>query len=159
MSESYYLTKQGFRRLQERIKTLEAELSRLQSQVADAAEIGGNQWHDNASYEQLVIDIRGVDHQLSEAHRILNRAMIVDASGETDKVLVGTIVKLLLDGTEETWRIAGYGESDPDQNILAYNTPLAHLIMGKRAGEIIRGVIAGRTVEIKIIAISREKET
>ncbi|MEK7162933.1 MAG: GreA/GreB family elongation factor, partial [Patescibacteria group bacterium] len=53
------------------------------------------------------------------------------------------------------WEIVGFGESDSDRNMLAYNTQLASLIMGKRRGEVVSGAIAGRQTEIEILEISK----
>lgn len=150
MSGQCLFTRQGLQILRERIDALEAELQKLQSQVAHAAEVGGNQYHDNASYELLEIDIRGVDHQLSEAHRTFNRAVLVDAPKNNSRVAIGTKVVMSVNGEMQEWLIGGYGESDPDRSIIAYNAPLAELIMGKRKGEIAEGNIGGRGVQIKI---------
>lgn len=155
MNGKFYFTKRGLAKLHKEIKELENKLQDLQSQTAHVAEVGGDQWHDNASYDLLVIDIRGMDRRLTDAHRCLNQAILVDPPTSFDKVTIGTRVKIVRDGEEMTWEIVGFGESDPDRDMLAYNTPLASLIMGKHRGEIISGAIAGRQTEIEIIEISK----
>jgi transcription elongation GreA/GreB family factor len=122
------------------------------------AEVGGDQWHDNAAYESLVIDIRGIDRRLSEAHQALNNAILVEVPTSFDRVTIGTRVKIVRDGEEMMWEIVGFGESDPDNNMLAYNTPLASLIMGKRKGEVVTGTIAGRKTKIEILEITKGGE-
>lgn len=155
MDVKFYFTRRGLAKLHREIENLEKKLQELQSQTAHVAEVGGNQYHDNASYEMMVIDIRGIDWRLTEAHRALNNAVIVKPPLNMNKVSIGTRVKIVRDGEEKIWEIAGFGESDPDNNMLAYNTPLASLVMGKRKGEVVTGTIAGRKTEIEILDITK----
>ena len=158
MSGKFYFTRRGLAKLHKEIGGLEKKLQDLQLQTAHVAEVGGDQWHDNAAYESLVIDIRGMDRRLSDAHQALGNAVLVALPTSFDKVAIGTSVKIVRNDEETTWEIVGFGESDPDNNMLAYNTPLASLIMGKRTGEMITGTIAGRKTEIEIIEITKGRE-
>jgi len=155
MNGKFYFTRRGLAKLHTEIEGLEKRLQDLQSQTAHVAEVGGDQWHDNASYESLVIDIRGIDWRLTEAHRALNKAVLVEPPTNFDKVAIGTNVKIVRDGEEMVWEIVGFGESDSAYKMIAYNTPLASLIMGKRKGEVVNGTIAGRKTEIEILEISK----
>lgn len=155
MKEKFYFTQRGLAKLHREIKDLEKKLKDLQSQTAHVAEVGGDQYHDNASYDMLVIDIRGMDWRLKEAHRALNNAAIVEPPLNIDKVSIGTHVKVIRDSEEITWEITGFGESDPDYGRLAYNTPLASLVMGKRKGEVVTGTIAGHKTKVQILEISK----
>ena len=145
-----YFTKRGINLLRRKIHILETELERLQSQVGDAAETGGNQWHDNASYEALVIDIRGVDRQLSDAHKLLNQADVVGPPHDAHGIDIGIEATISVDGQEKTVIIGGHGESDPDGGILAYDAPMGNVLLGKGAGETAILQIGGRKVHIGI---------
>ncbi len=155
MNGKFYFTRRGLAKLHKEIEQLENKLKELQSQTAYVAEVGGDQYHDNASYEMLTIDIRGMDRRLSDAHRCLNQAILIEPPMNFDKVTIGTCVRIMQDGEEITWEIAGFGESDPNRNILAYNTPLASLVMGKHKGEVVSGIIAGKQTKIEVLEISK----
>lgn len=155
MNEKIYFTRRGLEKLRKEICELTKKLENLQSQTAHVAEVGGDQYHDNASYEMLVIDIRGIDWRISEAYRCLNQAVITEAPSNTDRVTIGTCVKIVRDGEETIWEIAGFGESDSSRKILAYNTPLASLLMGRQKEEVVSGIIAGRKTEIEILEIMK----
>jgi transcription elongation factor GreA len=155
MNGKFYFTRYGLTKLHREIEDLEKKIRSLQSQIAYVADVGGDQYHDNASYEMLVIDIRGMDHQLSDLHQVLNNAILVEPPTNFDKVTIGTRARIIRDDKEMTWEIVGFGESDPDNGMLAYNTPLASLIMGKRKGEVVSGTIAGRKTEIEILEITK----
>ena len=154
MSGKFYFT-----RLSKAARRLRSwrKLQDLQPQTAHVAEAGGDQ-HDNAGYESLVIDIRGMDHRLADAHQALNRVILVEPPTSLDNVTIGTKVKIVRDGEEMTWEIVGFGESDPDCGMIAYNTPLASLVMGKRKGEVVSGTIAGKKTEIEVLEITKGGE-
>lgn len=158
MNGRFYFTRRGLAKLHREIEELEKKLQDIQSQTAHVAEVGGDQWHDNAAYESLVIDIRGMDRRLADAHQVLNIATLVEPPTNFDKVTIGTKVKIVRDGEEMAWEIVGFGESDPDRNMLAYNTPLASLIMGKHKGEVVSGTITGRQTEIEVLEITKGSE-
>ncbi len=154
MRKKLYFTRHGIELLKEEIRKLEKELQDLQAQTAYVAEVGGNQYHDNSSYELLTIDIRGIDWRLKNAHHSLNQAVLVGDPTEVDTVSIGTRIKIMRDGKTATWDIVGFGESNPENGLLAYNTPIASLILGKRVGDSISGFISGKHTEIEILEIS-----
>ena len=155
MNGKFYFTRRGLEKLHKEIEELEKKLRALQSQTAHVAEVGGDQWHDNASYELLVIDLRGIDRRIFDAHQCLNQAILVQPPTSFDRVAIGTRVKMMRDGEKMIWEIVGFGESDPGRDMLAYNTPLASLIMARHKGEVVSGSIAGRQTDIKILNISK----
>jgi len=155
LNRKLYFTQRGLAKLHQDIEKLEGKLRELQLQTTEVAETGGDQWHDNPGYDSLVIDIRGIDRRLSDAHQCLNQAILVKLPINLDKVAIGVRVKIFQDGEETILEIVGFGESDPDQDMLAYNTPLASLIMGRGKGEVVSGIIVDRQTEIKILEISK----
>lgn len=154
MTESNLLfTPSGFKKMRERADALEQQIRDLESQLSSAAETGGNQWHDNFSYEQLTQQIRMHSQRLCELHRELRQARIIAPSSD-DTVGIGKRVIICFVGDDpETWTIVGHGESNPDRNLIAYNTPLAALLIGKKTGEKASGEIGGRRVEIEVIEV------
>lgn len=155
MEDKVYFTRRGLSKLHKEIKELEANLQRLQSQVSYVSDVGGDKDHDNASYEMLVIDIRGVNHRIASAYENLNKATLVDSPTNLNRVNIGTCVKVIQDGKEKIWNIVGFGESDPNSGMLAYNTPLASLIMGKEEGDTVIADIAGKKTKIEVLEISK----
>ncbi len=154
MGTKFYVTKHGYSRLLQKIDDLENRLKRTQSSVGEAADIGGNQWHDNSSYEQLVIDIRGQNKRLIDAHSVQNNCIVVEPHSNIEKAVIGTMLEILVnDVDKEKWGIVGYDESDLERNFIAYNTPLAKLLCGMKKDEEKIGSIAGRKVKVKIISI------
>lgn len=150
MAQTLYVTEEGFRAMKKKVDELEKELRRLQSQTADAAEVGGNQYHDNASYEFLLIQIRTADRRLSEVVHELNGVQVVQIPRAPDRVQIGTTVELLRNGVPETLHIVGYGEGNWERKRISYGAPLARLIIGAEAGATRRGVVGGELVTIVV---------
>jgi transcription elongation GreA/GreB family factor len=115
--------------------------------------VGGDQWHDNFAYESLTQEIRGIDHRLLEKQKTLRNSVLVDPPKSFDKVVIGARVKIIHNGKLMTWDIVGFGESDPSNNMIAYNTRLALLIMGKRKGQVVKEELNGQKTEIEILEI------
>lgn len=155
MDKKLYFTRRGLEKFKREIKELTKKLENLQSQTTYVAEVGGDQYHDNASYEMLVIDIRGINSKITEMYRCLNQAIIVEPPNTVKRVAIGTSARIIKNGEESTWEIVGFGESDPEHKLIAYNTPLASLIIGKNKGEIINGIISDRQTKIEIIKIMK----
>jgi len=158
MTGKFYFTRCGIAKLQKKTEELKKELKDLLSQIAYVAEHCGDLWHDNPTFNSLNLDILALNRSITDAHNTLNRAMLVEPPTSFDKVTIGTKVKIVRDGEEVTWEIGGFGESDPNHGILAYNTPLASLIIGKRKGEVVSGTIAGRQTKIEVLEIMKGGE-
>lgn len=158
MDQAHYFTKGGIDKFQLRLKQLEDDLCKIQAQSADAAEVGGNQYHDNASYEYLVIQLRGLDRQVADAYRILRHAQIVEPPKDTHHVAIGCWVAYLLNGQKRNSLLVGYGESDTNNHYLAYNTPLGRLLIGTEIGEKKKGVIGIKKIAIEVLSISMKEE-
>ena len=150
-----YFTKAGLEKFRQETLDIEARLKEAQSRMQAEAELGGDLWHDNSAYDQLVIDIRGLDRSLAINRQILDQATIVGTPKHSDRAALGLSVKIRRDGIEATYNIVGYGESNPEINALAYNTPLAMLFIGKVVGEVVKGMIGGKETTIEILEISK----
>jgi transcription elongation GreA/GreB family factor len=66
---------------------------------------------------------------------------------DTIVVAFGSKVTILRDdGRRQTFQIVGEDEADPRGGSIAYVSPLAHLLIGKRIGEVVE--IDGREIEV-----------
>jgi len=148
-------TKNGLKKLAKEIEELEVKIKDLQSQVAHAAETGGDQWHDNFSYESLTNEIRGLDRHLFEKNQLLKNYVLVYPPKRFNKVAIGCCVTINRNGGKENWQIVGFGESDPTNHTIAYNTPLASSIMDKKKGDKVNVEIVGRKTMIEILDIKK----
>jgi len=154
--DNIYLTMRGLEKLRRELKQAEYELNEILARTQDAMDSGGDpNWHDNGAFEGIVNDTRGADWKLKELHKCLNKAKIVQPTQDTNCVAIGTRVKFLRDEKERVLEIVGYGESDPENGLVAYNTPIAQMLIGKKIGDTVIGTIAQKTTTVEILEISQ----
>ncbi len=87
----------------------------------------------------------------------LERAHVTDFSDTpTDKVGVGSIVELVpASGEAVVYTILGAWDSNPEENILSYKTPLAQALIGKGIGDVVETLIDGNKEAWTVKSMSR----
>ena len=124
--------------------------------IATARELGDIR--ENAEYKMARQD---QDTLLSRKERIeldLARAQITDfTDAPTDVIGIGNVVELLQHSTGQntSYSILGAWDSDPENNILSYETPLGYVLLSKRIGETVETNIDNTSEKWTINKISR----
>ena len=93
---------------------------------------------ENAEYKAAKEQQRLLLSRRQELERDLKEIIPTDFSEVcvTETVIPGSSVDLLIDGNKkETYHVLGLWDSNPDKNILSYDTPLGRLLIGKRVRE------------------------
>jgi transcription elongation factor GreA len=87
----------------------------------------------------------------------LKKAQIINFSTASDDAVgIGTVVRLVNASNENVeYAILGAWDSDPDNNVLSYKTPLAQALLAKRVGDDVEVTIGDRTSSWKIESIGR----
>ena len=127
------------------------------SQAIEAARELGD-LKENAEYQMAKDDQKVLLARQAELQADLMRAKATDFSeAPSDSVGVGTIVDLKDSNTGDKMKytILGAWDSDPENNILSYLTPLAQKILGKKAGENVEIDIEGNEQSLVIEGVSR----
>lgn len=156
--DKLYFTREGYEAMKKQAIEFERKLEDLQSQTAHVAEVGGNQYHDNSSYELLIIDIRAADYQVKQLRNNLSMAVIIDPPADIDSVRIGLWVRCLVNGSEKIFKIVGFGESDPEKGLIAYNAPLAQAIFLKEEGDFVSGKFGNKKLDIEILQIGFKED-
>ncbi len=133
----FYFTPRGVDRIEERRRALRGQLREIQGEKGEAAEVGGNQWHDNFSFEELSRQEMMLNSQIAELNRIMDNMVIVrTVSSDADHLSIGQVAVLDLAGERKAFRVGGYDESDLEANppMIAYNAPLIAPFIGAEAG-------------------------
>jgi transcription elongation GreA/GreB family factor len=127
------------------------------SQAIEAARELGD-LKENAEYQMAKDDQKVLLARQAELQADLMRAKATDfTEAPSDSVGVGTIVDLKDSNTGNKMKyiILGAWDSDPENNILSYLTPLAQKILGKKAGENVEIDIEGNEQSLVIEGVSR----
>ena len=117
---------------------------------------------ENSEYKMARQDQDILLSRKNELEVDLSRARVTDFSeATTDIVGIGCVVEVEEGSTGKTHRYAilGAWDSDPQNDILSYKTPLAQQLIGKESGETVRTKIGGDEEQWTILSISRWLDT
>lgn len=145
-------TKKGFEKFKKAISSLEDKVRSIQASTQETLELGGNLWHDNASYEHLKEDLAVADRRLKEAYQIYNKSTIVEYPSRVDNVCYGSEVKVVVDGEEKTYQIVGYYD-DASENMMFYGAPLSQAFILHKPGDEYDANVNGLKRHIRILDV------
>ena len=157
MEEKILLTKEG-------VAKLEAEREHLinvaRPQVIEELQAARAQGDlsENADYDAARDKQASVEERIKEVGYMLDHYTLIDEKkGGIKKVSLGATVTILdLDDDEErTYTIVGSIESDPDQNKISNQAPLARKIDGKKVGDVVVIETNEYNYKIQILKIER----
>jgi len=155
-----YFTRTGADRIMRQKQELRDKLKSTQGQKGEAAQVGGNQWHDNFSFEQLTRDEQMINAQLAEINEKTSDMVVMDeVSSDITKLRIGHIAILDVEGEQKTYRVGGFEDSDSavDPPVISYLAPLIRQFIGKEQGYVVRVQIAGRIKQVTLEEISLQK--
>jgi transcription elongation factor GreA len=156
MNKEIALTPEGQAKLEEELRTLETVKRReVGERIKEAKEFGDiseNSEYDDAKNEQAWVESR-----IIEITQILAHATIIDAPKKSDKVALGSKVKLESStGATRNYQVVGSAEADPAQNKISNESPVGSAILGRKKGETVEVTTpSGKVVGYTILAITR----
>ncbi len=133
-----YITRQGFKRLQEEVQHLLNKVRpEITATVAWAASNGDRS--ENADYLYGKKKLREIDRRVRFLTKRLEVAEVVDPKENAcDRVYFGSTVDLRdEEGQIKTYTIVGVDEIDLDKGRISWVSPLARAILKAQAGDII----------------------
>jgi transcription elongation factor GreA len=113
---------------------------------------------ENSEYKMARQDQDLLLSRKNELEVDLSRARVTDFTEATEEnVGIGCVVELKNSSTSktQTYSILGAWDSDPDNDILSYKTPLAQALLGKEPGATVSTKIGGNEEEWTVLSIAR----
>jgi len=156
MNKEVALTPEGQTKLEEELRHLETVRRReVGERIKEAKEFGDiseNSEYDDAKNEQAWVESR-----IIEVTQILARATIIDAPKKSDKVTLGSKVKLKDgSGSEHTYQVVGSAEADPANDKISNESPVGSAILGHKKGEVVEVTTpSGKVLEYTVVSITR----
>jgi len=154
--KQYYFTKSGYEKLKNEIDKLEKYIKQdIAKEIAAAREQGD--LSENAEYEAAKEKQANYMAKLGQLQERFQNARIIrkeDLPKET--VSLGKKVKIrdVKTGDEEEYTILGEGETDIDNGIISYQTPLAKALMNNKKGDVVDVTLPRGVKQYEIVAIS-----
>jgi transcription elongation factor GreA len=133
-TQSTYLTKEGYEKLEEELEYLRTvrrrEVSRRLELALEEGPLLENAELEDARNEQAFLEGR-----ILMLERMLGEAEIID-EGPHELVEVGSHVTITEGGgSPETYRIVGSAEADPTKGYISNASPLGKALMGCKKGD------------------------
>ncbi len=150
-----YLTKEGLRQLKEELNhltTARREELAVKLQVA----IAQGDLKENADYHATKEEMGFVEGRVRDIEDSLRRAQIIQDTGLTDKVRVGSTVMVSEEGydEEETYSIVGAHEADPGNGRISNESPIGRALLGAKEGNIVMVETPAGIINFQILSIS-----
>lgn len=152
-----------YRMSEERLAELKKELDYLQTQrEAEVAELikearSFGDLSENSEYDEAKNHQGLLEKEIAELEQQLENAVVIEENTSTDKVTIGSKVKVYdYDFEEEVeYSIVGSTESDPLQFKISDESPIGKALLGKKVGDEFLVETPGGDVKIKIVNISK----
>jgi len=135
---------------------MEVEVPANQKEIAFALSLGD--LRENAEYKAAKEKQDELNAKVGKLKNELDRAQIIEPdSVDASSISFGTklTLKNLISGEEETFTILGPWESDPENRIISYLSPLGKHLLNHKAGETLNFTINERKFSYKVLKIAK----
>ena len=151
MKKKNYLTQEGFKKLKKELAYLKnIKRKEIAQRLKKAISFGD--LSENAAYAETKDAQAFLEGKILELRKIIGSAEIVKKE-KSDKVKIGSIVKVMFDGQEFNFEIVGEPEADSLKNKISYKSPLGSALFGQKKGREINVDIGDRKIKYKILNI------
>ena len=157
MAEGTVLTESGLKKLEEELDYLvSVRRNEISEQIAVARGFGD--LSENAEYDEAKKEQAKVEEQITRLQATIRTAIVVaDDEITTEKVSIGTIVKVkdLDDGETYEYAIVGANEADPMENKISNESPVGAGLIGMKKNQTAEIAIPAGVIRYKILSIKK----
>ena len=150
-----FITEEGKVEKEERLRYLKnvkrPEVLEKLKVARDFGDLSENSEYDAAKKEQSFVET-----EIAQIEETLRKAKIISASEvKNDEVSVGnSVVVFDMDFEEEdTYKIVGVIESDPNKNFVSNESPIGKALLGKKVGDIADIETPEGVIQMKVLKI------
>lgn len=146
-----YLTEKGLGKLKEELERLKSRRRTVAERIKTAREFGD--LSENSEYEDARNEQSFVEGRIEELEEMIRNASVL-AKSCCDKVGLGSIVTLKMDGETVIYELVGANESDPASGKISVESPIGHSLMDHNKGDKVdihlpMGILKCEIIEIK----------
>lgn len=160
MSETkkFVMTYEGVKKLEEELEFLKTVKRKEITEKIKVA-LGYGDLSENSEYDEAKNEQAFTEGKILQLENMLKNAVVVDESEiPTDKVAVGTIVKVKdYEFDEEVeYSLVGSAEADPMNYKISNESPVGAALLGKKVGELVEVLVPGGVNKFEVLGIRRE---
>ena len=157
MAEGTILTQSGLKKLEEELDYLiSVRRNEISEQIAVARGFGD--LSENAEYDEAKKEQAKVEEEITRLQNTIRNATVVaDDEITTEKVSIGTIVKVkdLDDGETYEYAIVGANEADPMEDRISNESPVGAGLLGAKRNQTVTIMIPAGTIRYKVVSIKK----
>jgi transcription elongation factor GreA len=111
---------------------------------------------ENADYHTAKEDQAFLEGRIQEIEAILQNAVDIAETTDSDVVSLGSRVTVVEDGIQEseTFRIVGVAEADPISGKVSHKSPIGQALMGRQVRDVVLVEAPGGQIAFRIIEIA-----
>lgn len=149
----HYLTPQGLQKLQEELADLKLnKRTEATKRIAEAKAMGD--LSENAEYDMAKEFQALIEGRIFEIEEVLKGYQIIDESGDTKKVRIGSTVLVQVNGKEKSYVIVGSNEADPVSGRISNESPLGQALLSVAPGTSVSVTTPAGEMVYKVVSIS-----
>ena len=157
MAEGTILTESGLKKLEEELDYLiSVRRNEISEQIAVARGFGD--LSENAEYDEAKKEQAKVEEQITKLQQTIRTATVVaDDEITTERVSIGTIVKVKVLDEGESYEdaIVGANEADPMENKISNESPVGAGLIGAKRNQTVTITIPAGTLRYKVTSIKK----
>lgn len=157
MSNIFYLSEEGYKKLKEELEYLKnVERPRISQMIAEARDKGDlseNAEYDAAKEAQGMLELR-----IAKLEETLNNSRILDDTNiDKSKVQILSRVKIKNTKTNQIleYTIVSESEANLKEGKISINTPIAKGLLGKKVGDVVEINVPNGKISLEILEINR----
>lgn len=155
--KSTILTESGLQKLKDQLDYLiSVRRNEISEQIAIARGFGD--LSENAEYDEAKKEQAKVEEEITRLQQTIRTATVVgDDEITTEKVSIGTIVKVkdMDDGETYEYAIVGANEADPYEDKISNESPVGAALLGAKRNQVITIEVPMGTLKYKVMSIRR----
>ena len=151
------MTYEGIKKLEEELEYLKTVRRKEITEKIKVA-LGYGDLSENSEYDEAKNEQAFNEGRIIQLENMLKNAVVVDESEiPTDKVSVGSIVKVMdYEFDEEVeYAIVGSAEADPMNFKISNESPVGSALLGKKVGDVVEVTVPSGVSKFEILEIRR----
>lgn len=136
MVPKVYLTSKGLEEARIELNFLkDTKRAQVAERIQRAREFGDVV--ENAEYDAALDEQTLVENRIAYLEDVVKNAKIISQSDQNDFVVIGSTVKLEMDGEIDELTIVGKIEANPSKKMISNESPLGAALLGAKKGEVV----------------------
>ena len=153
------VTKDGLEKLKAELEYLKTTKRKEVIEAISVARSFGD-LSENSEYDEAKTEQAKTEGRITELEEMLKNVVLIDEEVTTDKVSIGTKVRVLNRalGKEVEYNLVGSTEANPITRHISDQSPIGKALIGEKVGAVVTVATPGGEAELEILEIAKQEE-